>query len=101
MYRKSIFQAKGYTVPTTIADFTALADKIKADGMVPIAFGDQDGWPAMGTFDILNMRMNGYDFHVGLMAGSQKWSDAKVKAVFQKWKDLLPYFQTGAPGRKW
>jgi len=101
MYRKSIFQAKGYTVPTTIADFTALADKIKADGMVPLAFGDQDGWPAMGTFDILNMRMNGYDFHVGLMAGSQKWSDAKVKAVFQKWKDLLPYFQTGAPGRKW
>jgi multiple sugar transport system substrate-binding protein len=68
---------------------------------VPLAFGDQDGWPAMGTFDILDMRMNGYDFHVGLMSGTQKWSDPKVKAVFQKWAELLPYFQQGAPGRKW
>ena len=29
-----------------------------------MAFADKDGWPAMGTFDILNMRINGYDFHV-------------------------------------
>ena len=101
MYRKSVFTAKGYKVPTTIADFTALGDKMKADGLVPLAFGDQDGWPAMGTFDILNMRMNGYDFHVGLMNGQQKWTDPKTKAVFQKWADLLPYFQEGAPGRKW
>ncbi len=101
MYRKSVFAAKGYTVPTTLAEFTALGDKMKKDGIVPLAFGDQDGWPAMGTFDILNMRLNGYDFHVGLMAGTEKWSDPKVKAVFTKWKDLLPYFQQGAPGRKW
>ena len=44
-----------------------------------------DGWPAMGTFDILNMRMNGYEFHIDLMAGKEKWTDPKVKAVFEKW----------------
>ena len=27
----------------------------------------------MGTFDILNMRINGYDFHVSLMAGKESW----------------------------
>ena len=36
----------------------------------------------MGTFDILNLRLNGYDFHVDLMAGKEKWTDPKVKAVF-------------------
>ena len=56
---------------------------MQTDGLVPIAFGDKDGWPAMGTFDILNLRMNGYDFHVDLMAGKEKWTDPKVKAVFQ------------------
>ena len=55
----------------------------------------------MGTFDILNMRLNGYDFHIGLMAGTQKWTDPKVKAVFEKWTELLPYHQEGAAGRTW
>jgi multiple sugar transport system substrate-binding protein len=101
LYRKSLFQEKGYTVPKTLAEFKTLADKMKTDGIVPLAFGDKDGWPAMGTFDILNMRINGYDFHIGLMEGREKWTDPKVKAVFEQWKDLLPYFQEGAAGRTW
>ena len=55
----------------------------------------------MGTFDILNLRQNGYDFHVGLMAGNEKWTDAKIKAVFETWKELLPFYQEGAAGRTW
>jgi multiple sugar transport system substrate-binding protein len=101
IYRKSVFTEKGYTIPKTIDEFKTLGDKIKTDGMIPLAFGDKDGWPAMGTFDILNMRMNGYDFHVGLMAGKEKWTDAKTKAVFQKWAELLPYFDPQPLGKTW
>jgi multiple sugar transport system substrate-binding protein len=101
IYRKSFFAEKSYTVPKTIAEFTALGDKMKKDGLIPLAFGDKDGWPAMGTFDILNMRMNGYDFHVGLMAGKEKWTDPKTKAVFQKWAELLPYFDPQPLGKTW
>jgi multiple sugar transport system substrate-binding protein len=101
IYRKSVFADKGYTIPVTLADFKTLGDKMKADGLVPLAFGDSDGWPAMGTFDILNMRQNGYEFHVGLMAGTEKWTDPRVKKVYEVWADLLPYFQEGALGRTW
>ncbi len=100
-YRKSVFAEKGYTPPTTLDEFKTLAAKMKTDGLVPMAFGDSDGWPAMGTFDILNLRQNGYDFHVGLMAGSEKWTDPKVKAVFEIFKELLPFYQEGAAGRTW
>jgi len=55
----------------------------------------------MGTFDILDMRMNGYQFHMGLMAGTEKWTDPRVEAVFEKWAELLPYFQSGALDRTW
>jgi len=55
----------------------------------------------MGTFDQLNMRLNGYDFHLELLAHKQSWSDPKVKAVFDLWKGLLPYHQPGANGRTW
>jgi multiple sugar transport system substrate-binding protein len=100
-YRKSVFADKGYTPPTTLDEFKTLAAKMKSDGLIPMAFGDSDGWPAMGTFDILNLRQNGYDFHVGLMAGSEKWTDPKVKTVFEIFKDLLPFYQDGAAGRTW
>ena len=102
MYRKSLWDEKGYTVPTTMDEFKALGDQMIADGLAPLAFGDTDGWPAMGTFDILNMRMNGYDFHIGLMEGREKWTDPRVKAVFEMWRDsVLPYTQEGAAGRTW
>jgi multiple sugar transport system substrate-binding protein len=100
-YRKSVFEENGYTPPATIDEFKTLATKMQADGLVPMAFGDSDGWPAMGTFDIINLRQNGYDFHVGLMAGTEKWTDARTKAVFERWKELLPFYQAGAAGRTW
>jgi multiple sugar transport system substrate-binding protein len=100
-YRPSLFQEKGYTIPTTIDEFKTLAQKMQSDGLIPMAFGDSDGWPAMGTFDIINLRQNGYDFHVGLMAGAEKWTDDRTKQVFEIWKDLLPYYQEGASGRTW
>ena len=55
----------------------------------------------MGTFDILNMRINGYDFHVSLMAGNEDWTSAEVKDVFAQCAALLPYHQEGANGRTW
>ena len=68
---------------------------MQADGLTPIAFTDKDGWPAMGTFDILNMRINGYQYHVDLMAGKQSWDSPQVKAVFNQWTELLPYYSPG------
>jgi multiple sugar transport system substrate-binding protein len=100
-YRKSVFKAKGYTPPKTFDEFKALAAQMKKDGMVPIAFADKDGWPAMGTFDYINMRTNGYDFHVRLMAGKESWNSPKVKAVFTTWAELLPYHAAGSLGRTW
>jgi multiple sugar transport system substrate-binding protein len=100
-YRKSVFSDKGYKIPTTLDELKSLGAQMQKDNLIPFAFGDKDGWPAMGTFDILDLRLNGYDFHVGLMAGKQKWTDPKVTTVFQTWADLLPLHQEGAAGRTW
>jgi multiple sugar transport system substrate-binding protein len=100
-YRKSLWAAKGYTVPKTLDELKTLATKMQADGLSPIGMADKDGWPAMGTFDQLNMRLNGYDFHISLMAYKESWTDPKVKAVFDLWKGLLPLHQAGANGRTW
>ena len=100
-YRKSVFQAKGYQPAKTWDEFKSLAAKMKTDGLIPIAFADKDGWPAMGTFDYLNMRINGYDFHISLMGGKESWTDPKVLKVFDTWRELVPYQQEGSLGRTW
>src|SRR5690349_1749882 len=101
MYRKSLWDQNGYQAPTTLDELKTLSGQMQKDGLSPIAFADKDGWPAMGTFDILNMRINGYDFHVSLMAGQESWQDAKVKQVFSTWSELLPLHQEGSLGRTW
>jgi multiple sugar transport system substrate-binding protein len=35
------------------------------------------------------------------MAGKEKWTDDRVKKVFDQWKELLPFYQQGFAGRIW
>lgn len=100
-YRKSVFEEKGYTVPTNKDELLALCTKMQADGLVPFAYANDGKWPVQGTFDILNLRLNGYQFHVDLLAGKESWTDDRVKALFALWADLLPFHQENPNGRKW
>jgi multiple sugar transport system substrate-binding protein len=100
-YRKSVWEQRGYQPPKTLDELVTLAKQMQKDGLIPIAFADKDGWPAMGTFDQLNLRINGFQFHIDLMAGKQAWDSAEVKKVFETWATLLPYHQEDALGRTW
>ena len=100
-YRKSVWEEKGYEIPKTLDELKTLGAKMKSDGLAPIAFGDKDGWPAMGTFDAINLRVNGYDFHVNLMAGKVDWAGDQVKKTFDTWKGLLELHQPDSLGRTW
>lgn len=100
-YRKSLFEEKSYAIPTTWDEFKALCDTMTADGITPICAANDGRWPQMGMFDMLNLRINGYDFHVSLMGGQESWEDDRVKAVFAAWEEILPYYQPDANGRTW
>ena len=100
-YRKSLFTEKGYAVPTTWDEFKALCEKMKADGITPLAAANDGGWPQMGMFDMINLRTNGYDFHVSLMGGKESWTDDKVKKVFANWSEITGYYQPDVNGRTW
>ena len=100
-YRKSLFEENGYEIPTDWAGLLALCEQMMADGITPFAAANDGGWPQMGMFDMINMRTNGYDFHVALMGGEESWTDDRVKQVFANWSELLPYYQPDANGREW
>jgi len=88
-YRKDIFAANNIAPPKTWAEFTAACATLKAAGITPIAIGTKALWPTGGWFDYLDLRVNGYEFHMDLTAGKVPYTDAKVKAVFEKWGELV------------
>ena len=92
-YRKSVWKKAGVNPASikTIADLINACKVFKAKGYTPIAQADKGGWEAQGVFDIINMRTNGYKFHIDLTAGRARWTDPRVQKVFANWKALLPY----------
>ena len=49
-YNKTLFEANGWTVPTTFDEFETLLAGIRDAGMTPISFGSLDGWNAIHEF---------------------------------------------------
>jgi multiple sugar transport system substrate-binding protein len=100
-YRQSLFDEKGYEIPATWDEFKALCDQMVADGITPLAAANDGGWPQMGMFDMLNLRVNGYDFHISLMGGKESWTDDRVTDVFTHWSEITDYYQPDFAGRTW
>ena len=92
-YRKSVWKAAGVNPASikTLADLVNACKTFKSKGLIPIAQADKGGWEAMGVFDIINMRTNGYQFHADLTAGRVKFTDPRVQKTFTNWKAITPY----------
>lgn len=89
-YRKDLFAKAGVTEPPkTWAAFLDVCSKLKASGVAPIVIGSKALWPTAGWFDYLDLRVNGLQFHMDLMAGKVPYNDPKVKAVFERWADVI------------
>ncbi|KIQ03752.1 sugar ABC transporter substrate-binding protein [Agrobacterium tumefaciens] len=88
-YRKDIFQQQSITPPKTWDELLAASKKLKDAGITPFTIGTKALWPTAGWFDYLDLRINGYDFHMELTSGKVPYTDPRVKAVFEKWAELV------------
>ncbi|KFB11270.1 ABC transporter substrate-binding protein [Nitratireductor basaltis] len=88
-YRKDIFEEQGIEPPKTWDELLAASAKLKEAGITPFTIGTKALWPTGGWFDYLNLRVNGYEFHMDLTSGEVPYTDPRVKAVFEKWAELI------------
>ena len=88
-YRKDIFDELGLSEPATWEEEKANCAKIIESGRVCYAISTKFLWTAGGWFDYLNMRTNGFDFHMQLAAGEVSWEDDRVRQVFTNWRELI------------
>jgi multiple sugar transport system substrate-binding protein len=93
-YRKSNFAKWGVSEPKSWDEFLDLCDKLKSKGVAPIGLGagSNTAWVASAWFDYLDIRINGAEYHRQLLAGKHRFDDPEVRKVFDRWQEVLPYF---------
>ncbi|WP_224826003.1 ABC transporter substrate-binding protein [Cognatishimia sp. MH4019] len=88
-YREDIFNELGLEEPTTWEQEKANCQVILDSGRKCYTIGSKFLWTAGGWFDYLNMRTNGFDFHMELARGEVPWTDDRVRATFANWRELI------------
>ncbi len=97
-----VFEKAGATPPTTLDEFFATADKLKAAGFMPIAHGGQP-WQDGTVFEDLALAILGpgdfekafVDLDRGVLTGD------KMVKTFEALKKLRGYVDNNAAGRDW
>ena len=78
-YNRDVFKKLGLEVPKTYAEFQAVAAKVKEAGLVPIAFGNRDRWPATNTLSLILGLTAGRDGEEKVLFGDGTWNDPAFK----------------------
>lgn len=95
IYNQDAFAKLGLHPPTTVPQFFAVLDKIKADGSyIPLAMGTKEGWEtaSMGYQNIGPTYYKGETGRLALIAGKEKLTDPEWVAPFAvlaRWKPYL------------
>ena len=101
-YNMGIFEANGWSVPTTFEDFEALLAEIKAAGITPISFGTLDGWNAIHEFSSIQHLLVSPDYINNFTYGVNNVSfdteeNQKAAEILLSWAKA-GYFSEGYPG---
>lgn len=86
-YRQDIFEQEDIAVPQTWEALLSVCQTLNERGYRPFTMSTSN-WnpPTMRWFTMLNLRLNGADFHRQLMAGEVSWEDERVRTVFEHWQ---------------
>lgn len=88
-YRPDLFRELGIEPPTTWDELLGACRTLADAGKTP--FTNSFAWPPplARWFTMLNLRLNGPDFHRSLMRGRVSWQDDRVRRVFDRWIGLF------------
>ncbi len=98
-YNRQVFEEKGLTVPTTVAEFETLLGALRKAGQEPLVFGNLDKWQAIHLFGEVHGTMTTREFldeliyrRGGASFEDQSIVDAAAKVI--EWRDA-GYFMNG------
>jgi alpha-glucoside transport system substrate-binding protein len=92
-YSPTMFEEKGWTVPTTWDEMISLSDTIAADGIKPwcagIESGEATGWPATDWLEDVLLREVGPDVYDQWVSHEIPFNDAKIATSLDRVGTIL------------
>jgi alpha-glucoside transport system substrate-binding protein len=92
-YNKPVFDAAGYTVPTTWDEMVALSTQMVADGTTPWCIGlgsdAATGWPGTDWIEDILVRTAGADVYNQWTKHEIPFDDPAVAAAFDKFGEIM------------
>jgi len=88
-YRKDLYDQHGLAEPADWEEMKSNCQTLLDAGIKCYTIGTKFLWTAAGWFDYLNMRTNGFDFHMELANGEVPWTDDRVRQTFANWRELI------------
>jgi glucose/mannose transport system substrate-binding protein len=98
-YNPALLEANGVAVPTTMDEWIAAMETLKAAGVQPLALGEQ--WTKMHLLETVLLGTLGPDAYNGLWDGSTDWGSADVKVALDNYVTVLSYANTDSASLSW
>jgi glucose/mannose transport system substrate-binding protein len=101
-YNKNVFADYGITeLPDNYDDLFTLLDKMKADGLIPVAMGTLRGYEVSQNFEAILASLMTVDEYVGLWHGDTSWTGPKVTEALQILKKMMTYVNQDHSAMPW
>lgn len=88
-YNRQIFDRHNIQEPATWDEFLEVLTTLKAQGIVPITLASGSGWPIVGWYEYLNLRLNGDEAQLRLNDITLDINEKEVTRVLNKLKELV------------
>ena len=91
-YQKSIFDSVGLSIPTSWDEMMNACEVLSEAGFIPFVISVV-GWnaPVARWFSIINLRLNGHEFHESVMRGEVSYTDSRIREVFEHWSEMFAH----------
>jgi glucose/mannose transport system substrate-binding protein len=99
-YSPKVLKAAGVTeTPTTVTEWIAAMDKVKAAGKLPLALGEQ--WTVKHLFETVLLADLGPDAYAALWKSGADWSTPEVTKALGDFQKVLGYTNKDAASLTW
>jgi glucose/mannose transport system substrate-binding protein len=100
-YNKEVLAANNVEPPTDLASFKEALAQLDEAGVVPLALGDTNKWPAGQIFETLLVATLGPDGYNGLWDGSTAADDPAIREALVHFKDIMQYVNEDHSALTW
>lgn len=100
-YNKAVFEDLNLEPPTNFDEFVEVADALEAEGITPLALGDNGIWASVHLMETVLLGTLGAEAYNGLWTGETDWAGPEVTEALDNFKMMLGYVNDDHTSLSW